>query len=218
MYSKEALSARDLGPNQIEALWILADGRGYSNRDLSKKLLPRWKWKKNKVKTQTASLTEGGCYRDVTKPLSDCGLVFSQSRKGKMTVTGEHDEKAYYIKRIALNVVHSVLKDQYCRLYRNHLNDTSVYKRGLLPPEEKKQYIYACAKFQRLALLELELNAYNDSLQALVDHGITKSPDNPEAAGFSYGYLSPNEKYFFLGKSIAEIKALGITRLSISYP
>ena len=144
-------------------------------------------------------------------------MIFSQTRTGIKTKTGKHNEIAYYIKHIALNAVHSVLKDQYVHKYHNYLNNASVYKKGLLSPEENKKYLDASDRFRILAVLEKEVEAYNDSLQKLVDLGI-RSPDDPEAAGFHYGYIPPDEKYFFIGKSSAQLKALGITRLSISYP
>jgi hypothetical protein len=63
--------------------------------------------------------------------------------------------------------------------------------------------------------LEKEVEAYNDSLQKLADYGL-REPDDPEAAGLHYGYISPDEQHFFIGKSVAQLKALGITRPSIS--
>lgn len=208
MYFAEELSARDLKENQIEALWILADGIGHSNRDISKKLSP--KWGKNRTKR------EGHCLRDVIFHLNNRGLIFSEKRKGKMTTTGKHDEIAYFIKRIALGSVHFALKDQFRHKYHNYLNYASGYKKGLLSPEEKKNFLDARARFQALAILEMEVNAYNDSFQKLIDLDL-KHPDDADAAGFLYGNLPPDEKYFFLGKSVQELKALGITHLKISW-
>lgn len=199
IYTAVLASAGDLSDNQIEALWIFLDGKGHSNRDISKKLHPNWGKKKS------SCLSESRCFRDVITPLVKNGLIFSQERDGEKTSTGRHKEKAYYIKRDVLGLVLSVLKDRYPCNYFGCLS--SIYSRhnGKIPSGEQEKYRDISKKFRTLAILEKEVDEYDNSLQCCRDHGL-KEPDDPEGAGFRNGYLPPGEIYFVLGKDIKHKK------------
>ena len=205
-FSEEVISRQTLTKNQIDALWILADGKGHSNRAISKKLKPKWGKGKNK------SLSESHCHRDIIEPLTNKKILSSQKRKGEKTSTGSHDEIAYYIKQAALKSVCGVLMEVWINKHEHFLRWGDAYIKGELPLDLKEGIEDASYKFDVLAVLKKEVEEYEHSLQFIADRDNRINILEPEKSGFRNGYLQPNENYFILGKDISH------ENLSLTYP
>lgn len=205
-FAEEIISRKTLTKNQIDALWILSDGKGHSNSAISKQL------KSKSSEIGNRRLNESNCLRDVIKPLIAKKLLFSQKRDGKMTNTGVHEEEAYYIKQSALKSVCTVLMEVWMAKHEHFLRWRDAYIKGELPLDLKEGIEDALDKFDVLAVLKKEVDEYEHSLQFIADRDPTLNFLNPEESGFRNGRLPPNEKYFILGKDIQH------EELSLKYP
>lgn len=203
-FSEDVVSAQMLTRKQINALWILADGKGHSNREISKQLKPE--------RGKNKSLSESQCHRDVIDPLRDKKLLFTQKRKGRNTDTGRHEEVAYFIKQSALQSVCEVLMEVWINKHEHFLSDREAYIKGDLSPDLKSKFEEATNKFHILAVLKKEVDEYRHSIQFIADRDPRLVLLHPEESGFRNGHLPPNENYFILGKDVP------YENLSLQYP
>jgi hypothetical protein len=205
-FAEEVVSKRTLTKNQSDTLWILADGKGHSNRAISKQLKSKWSEVGNK------RLNESNCLRDVIKPLMSNKMIFSQKRKGEKTSTGIHDEEAYYIRQSALKHVYTVLKDVWNTKHERSLHWYDAYIKKELQPDLDNKVEEALNKLYLLEGLEKEIDEYEHSLQFIKDRAPNLNVLSPTESGYRNGCLPPNEIYFILGKDIQH------ECLSLTYP
>ena len=161
----DGVFAPTLTENQIQALWIIAEGSVFPDVDG----LPVWRIAKL-LHRKISNVS-----RDVIKPFEKWGLICFVQRKSTRegTANPNQPEKACYIKRTGLRDVFNILFPIFNKRHFNNM----IW--GDLPQEIAYDKYIAGIRFTVLALLQKKLKEYESNRQ-YYDDLVGKFPDRCE--------------------------------------